>query len=205
MILKDIDGRPLCSEGERLVDYLRTRSSALNVAGIRERVHAAAQELEKALEDVPESSVRARPIPNRWTIAEVADHIAQTQIRSAEELRHLFAGRRPPGPPVYEALRSGAAAWAPWRELLDGLRSANRAMVELLAAAPGAAEQSGATVATIVVVNYRPDGGDLRTQIFPMDLGWREYALLQRLHLLDHRTQVKKLREALAAAVAGGS
>ena len=205
MTPKDIDGQPLCSEGERLVEYLRTRSAALDVAAIRERVHAAAQELEKALEGVPEAGVRARPIPNKWTIAEVADHTAQTQIRSAEELRHLFAGRRPPGPPVYEALRSGAAAWAPWRDLLDGVRSANREMVELLAAAPGRAEQSGAKVATIVVVSYRPNGGDTRAQIFPMDLGWREYALLQRLHLLDHRTQVKKLREALAAAAAGGS
>lgn len=74
----------------------------MTVNGIRERVRAAAQELENALDGVTEGEARARPIPDKWTVAEVVDHIAQTQIRSAEELRHLLAGRRPPGPPVYE-------------------------------------------------------------------------------------------------------
>ena len=185
-----------------MMEYLRTRSADLDVAGVRERIRAATLELEKIVDAIPESDIRRRPIANKWNIAEVVDHIAQTQIRAAEELRHLFAGRRPPGPPVYEALRTGAAAWAPWQELVDGMKSANQELIELLKDAPGAAEKSGATVRTILVVNYAlPDGGT-GTQIFPADIGWKPYALLQRLHLLDHRTQVKKLREALASAAA---
>ena len=43
-----------------------------------------------------------------------------------------------------------------------------------------------------------PDGG-IAPQIFITDLDWREYALLQRLHLLDHRTQIKNIRAALIA------
>ena len=35
--------------------------------------------------------------------------------------------------------------------------------------------------------------------MFAAELAWQEYALVQRLHLLDHRTQVRKLRAALAA------
>jgi hypothetical protein len=201
--LTGIDGQPLAPEAIRMLDYLRTRRAELDVAGIRERVRSAAQELEKVVDGVPEADIRVRPVDGKWNIAEVVDHIAQTQIRSAEELRHLFAGRRPPGPPVYEALRTGAAAWAPWQELVDGLRSANHELVELLASAPGAAEPpdqaTAPKVRTILVVTRTlPDGGT-GPQIFPVDLGWREYALLQRLHLLDHRTQVKKLREALAS------
>jgi len=202
LTLKDIHGQPLCSEAERMLDYVRTRSAALDASGIRERVRAAAHELEKLLAEVPESEVRLRPAPNKWTIAEIVDHIAQTQIRAAEELRHLFAARCPPGPPVYEALRSGAPAWAPWQELLDGLRSANHELIELLASAPSAAEQSAVTVRTILVVNYRLQDGATGVQIFPADLDWRQYALLQRLHLLDHRTQVKNVRAALARAAA---
>ena len=200
--LKTVDGQPLCPEAERMLDYLRTRSEELDAAGIRERIRAAAQELEKIVDSVPESDIRRRPIAGKWNIAEVVDHIAQTQIRSAEELRHLFAGRRPPGPPVYEALRTGAAAWAPWQELVDGLRSADHELIELLKDAPGAAEQSGATVRTILVINHALPDGNTGTQIFPMDLDWKKYALLQRLHLLDHRTQVKKLRETLASSAA---
>jgi hypothetical protein len=41
-------------------------------------------------------------------------------------------------------------------------------------------------------------GGGTGPQIFPVDLDWREYALAQRLHALDHRTQIKKIRESLA-------
>lgn len=200
--LKAIDGQPLCSEAERMLDYLRTRSAELDAGCIRERVRAAAAELEKIVDSVPESDIRRRPVADKWNIAEVVDHIAQTQIRSAEELRHLFAGRRPPGPPVYEALRTGAAAWAPWQELVDGLRSANHELIELLKDAPGEAEKSGVTVRTILVVNHpRPDGS-MGTQIFPADIDWKKYALLQRLHLLDHRTQIKKLREALTSSAA---
>ncbi len=189
--LTAIDGQPLSSEAERALEYLRTRPAGLDVAGIRERVRAAALELEKAVEGVPESIARERPIADKWNIAEVVDHIAQTQIRSVEELRHLFAGRRPPGPPVYGGLRSAAPECASWQELLDGLRSANQALIDLLADAPGAAEEAGVTARTILVVNR---------QIFPVDLDWKQYALVQRLHLLEHRTQVKKLLGALASA-----
>ncbi len=201
-VLKTIDGQPLSPEAERLLDYLRTRPAEVDAAGIRERVRAAAAEIEKIVDSVPESDIRRRPIADKWNVAEVVDHIAQTQIRSAEELRHLFAGRRPPGPPVYEALRSGAAAWAPWHELVDGLRSANHELIELLKDAPGAAEKAGATVRTILVINHALPGGGTGTQIFPADLDWKQYALLQRLHLLDHRTQVKKLLETLTSSAA---
>ena len=197
--IRAIDGSPLCPEALRMLDYLRTRSAELGPAGICERVRAAALELDKAVDAVPESQIRERPVPGKWTIAEVVDHIAQTQIRAAEELRHLFAGRRPPGPPVYEALRTGAAAWAPWPELVDGLRSANRELIALLESAPAAEPANPPKVLTILVVTRTLADGTTGPQIFPIDLGWKEYAILQRLHLLDHRTQVKKLREALAA------
>ena len=200
--LKAIDGQPLCAEAERMMEYLRSRSAELDFAGVRERIRAATVELEKVVDSVPESDVRKRPAANKWNIAEVVDHIAQTQIRAAEELRHLFAGRRPPGPPVYEALRTGAPAWASWQELVEGLRSANQELVNLLEDAPDEAEKSGALVRTILVVNYTLPDGATGTQIFPADVGWKQYALLQRLHLLDHRTQIKKLREALTSAAA---
>jgi hypothetical protein len=193
-----IDGEPLCAEAVRMLEYLRARAAALSDIGIRERVRAAAQELESAVAPVNKSQARLRPFADKWTIAEVVDHIAQTQIRAAEELRHLLAGRRPPAPPVYEALRSGAAAWAPWPELLEGLRSANQELLALLEAPPTVDPNNTPTARTVLVVNGTLSDGRVAPQTFIAELGWREYALVQRLHLLDHRTQVKKLREALA-------
>lgn len=196
-----IDGEPLAPESVQAIEYLRTRAAKMTVAGVRERLRAAVQELENVVAGVTETEARARPFPDKWSIAEVADHVAQTQIRAAEELRNLLAGRRPPGPPVYEALRSGAPAWAPWSDLADGLRSANRELIALLetvvdeAAIPG-----GVTARTILVIpRDKPDSGRV-TQTFAVELGWKEYALVQRLHLLDHRNQIKKLKESVSPA-----
>ncbi|HVP49364.1 MAG TPA: DinB family protein [Bryobacteraceae bacterium] len=198
-MITDINNQPLSPEAERMLEYLRSRAESMGTAGIRERIRAAARELESAVAGVSEAQASLRPIKDKWTIAEVVDHIAQTQIRAAEELRHLFAGRRPPGPPVYEALRSGAARWAPWTELVDGLKSANEELIALLASAPESAHPpDAAAVRTVLVVSRALPDGRTAPQIFITDLDWREYALLQRLHLLDHRTQIKNLRAALA-------
>ena len=195
-----VDGTPLAAESLRMLDYLKTRSAELTARGICERTRAAAAELESVVAAVSTAVARLRPIAGKWTIAEVVDHIAQTQIRGTEELRHLLAGRRPPLPPVYEALRSGAGEWAPWGMLVAELRDANRAMIELLESAtddPGPADSP--TVRTVMVALRKHDDGSTKPQIFFAELRWKEYALLQRLHLLDHRTQVKKLVAALSS------
>jgi hypothetical protein len=189
--IKTVDGAPLSEEGAKLLEYLRSRAVSLGPAGIRDRVRAAATEFENAAASVSQEEARRHSISGKWSIAEIVDHVAQTQIRSAEELRHLLDGRRPPSPPIYEGLRSGAPEWVPLPELLDGVRAANAEVVALLVSAASMPELPPATVPAILVV-----GG----QKFVAELGWREYALCCRLHLLDHREQIKKLRTAAATA-----
>ena len=190
-----VDGSPLAPESIRMMDYLKTRATELSAAAICQRIRAAAQELEDAVATVSASEARLRPFAGKWTVAEVVDHIAQTQVRGTEELRHLLAGRRPPLPPVYEALRSGAGQWAPWDLLVEELRAANRAMVELLESASDEAPSGQTpTVRTVVVALRKLEDGRTEPQIFFAELGWKEYALLQRLHLLDHRRQVNTLK-----------
>jgi hypothetical protein len=201
----DVEGAPLAPESVRMLEYLRTRASELSGAAIRERLRTAAQELEDAVAAVSGAEARLRPIEGKWTVAEVVDHIGQTQVRGAEELRHLLAGRRPPYPPVYEALRSGAGQWAPWDLLTEELRDANRAMIELLENAPDSPFREetpdvAPTVRAVMVTLRKLDDGQTAPQIYFAELGWKEYALLQRLHLLDHRTQVKKLHAASKVA-----
>lgn len=193
-----VDGSPLAPESVRMMDYLHKRASEIPASAIPERIRAAAHELETAVASVTAHQARLRPIEGKWTIAEVIDHIAQTQVRGAEELRHLLAGRRPPLPPVYEALRSGAGQWAPWNLLLEELHDANRSMIELLQTASDEILPNAPTVKTVVVALRKFDDGRSAPQIFFAELPWKEYALLQRLHLLDHRTQVKNLHAAIA-------
>lgn len=195
-----VDGAPLAPESLRMLDYLRTRASEMSAMAIRSRIHVAAGELENAIATVSASEARLRPFAGKWTIAEVVDHISQTQVRGAEELRHLLAGRRPPLPPVYEALRSGAGQWAPWELLVEELHQANRAMMEVLEAASDHPSDGNApTVRTVMVALRKLENTSTEPQIFFVELTWKEYALLQRLHLLDHRRQVKELHAAAAA------
>ena len=195
-----VDGAPLAPESLRMLDYLRTRASEMSAMAIRSRIHSAAGELEDAIAAVTASEARLRPFAGKWTIAEVVDHISQTQVRGAEELRHLLAGRRPPLPPVYEALRSGAGQWAPWELLVEELHQANRAMIEVLeAASVHPSDGNAPTVRTVMVALRKLENTSTEPQIFFAELTWKEYALLQRLHLLDHRRQVKELHAAAAA------
>src|SRR5579872_5394687 len=134
-----VDGSLLAPESIRMMEYLKTRAGELTASAICSRVRASAQELEDHVAAVPKDKVRWRPAAGKWSIAEVVDHISQTQARGTEELRHLLAGRRPPLPPVYEALRSGAGEWAPWELLVDELHQVNQAMIEVLQSAPDVA------------------------------------------------------------------
>ena len=76
-----------------MLEYLRARSAELSAVEIRERIRAAARELENVVAAVRPVQARMRPFPEKWTIAEVVDHISQTQVRGTEELRHLLAGK----------------------------------------------------------------------------------------------------------------
>jgi hypothetical protein len=207
-----------------MMDYLRTRARTLSAMEICERTRAAAGELERVVGSADENLVRQRPFAGKWHMADVVDHISQTQIRGAEELRHLLAGRRPPGPPVYEALKSGASEWAPWKTLVDGLQDANVEMIAILEGAgrdeerrggeknssartTGVAQTSAAppTVRTLMVANTKMADDQLVAQLWFAELDWKEYALLQRLHLLDHRTQMKKLMAACGGTGSGAA
>ena len=196
-----VGGSPLAPESLRMLEYLRTRAAEMNAAAISARIAAAVHDLEEVLATVSATDARLRPFAGKWTIAEVVDHMAQTNVRGAEELRHLIAGHRPPLPPVYEALHSGAGQWAPWDLLVEELRAANSAMLEAIEG--GRDEPSTApspTVRTVVVALRKVQDGKQEPQIFFAELNWKEYAVLQRLHLLDHRRQIKELRAASASS-----
>jgi hypothetical protein len=187
-------------ERARLVDYIRTRAAALDPPRLRARVRSAAAELEAALAGLTEHEARTAARAGEWTVAQVVDHVAQSTVRAAEEVRHLRAGRRPPGPPVYEALLSGAAHRVPWTDLVGGLREATGALDAALAGPDGPGPgDPGAVTAPAVLVVSAPEAG-AAPDIFTAELTWPEYALVQRLHFLDHRTQIRALRAALAAS-----
>jgi hypothetical protein len=186
----------LSPERQRAVEYLTTRAEAMPGAQVLARFRAAVGELEAAVEGLDEVEARTAWIPGEWTAAQVVDHLAQTTARNVDELRHLVEGRRPPAPPVYEALVSGAAHRVPWEELKAGLAEANAELAALLARAAAEEVPAARTIRTILVINRTRDDGSVEPEHFDAELGWKGYALTARLHLLDHRTQVRRLLRA---------
>ncbi|HEX5815583.1 MAG TPA: DinB family protein [Methylomirabilota bacterium] len=186
----------LSPERQRAVEYLTTRAEAMPGAQVLARFRAAVGELEAVVEGLDEVEARTAWIPGEWTAAQVVDHLAQTTARNVDELRHLVEGRRPPAPPVYEALVSGAAHRVPWEELKAGLAEANAELAALLARAAAEEVPAARTIRTILVINRTRDDGTVEPEHFDAELGWKGYALTARLHLLDHRTQVRRLLRA---------
>ena len=183
-------------ERQKAIEYLTVRAEAMPAEQVIARFRAAAGEFEALLDEFDEAEARAVVIPGEWTAAQVVDHLAQTTARNADELRHVVDGRRPPAPPVYEALMSGAAHRVPWPELKAGLADANGVFETLLGLAARQVPAPDLTIRTVLVINRTLTDGSVEPEYFDADLGWKGYALTARLHLLDHRTQVKKLLRA---------
>src|SRR4051812_3390939 len=112
-------------ERQKAMDYLTVRAEAMPAEQVIARFRAAVAEFEAVLDGCDEDEAREVVMPGEWTVAQVVDHLAQTTIRNADELRCLLEHRRPPAPPVYEGLVSGAAHRVPWDELKSGLAEAN--------------------------------------------------------------------------------
>lgn len=185
----------LSPERQRALEYLTDRAEAMPGPQILARFRAAVGEFEAAIEGLDEMVARAEVVPGEWTIAQIVDHLAQTTVRNADELRHLLEGRRPPAPPVYEALTSGAAHRLPWEDLTAELAAANAEFDALLGRAVESEAVPASTVRTVLVINRTLPDGRVEPEIFDAELGWKGYALTARLHLLDHRTQVRALRK----------
>ena len=77
----NVQGEPLSPESLRMLEYLKGRAVALDAAALRARVRAAMNELDAALAGVDEDTSRAHPVAGEWSVAQVVDHVAQTQIR----------------------------------------------------------------------------------------------------------------------------
>jgi hypothetical protein len=186
----------LSPERQKALDYLTVRAEAMPGEQVIARFRAAIGEFDAAISGFDEDDARTIMAPGEWTAAQIVDHLAQTTARNADELRHLLDGRRPPAPPVYEALVSGAAHRVPWEQLKAELTEANAELGRLLGRAVRQEPEAGLTVRTILVINRTLADGTVEPEHFDADLGWKGYALTARLHLLDHRTQVRKLLQA---------
>jgi hypothetical protein len=158
-------------------------------------VGAAFAAIEAEVGRVTAAEAAARSLPGEWTVQEVADHLVETHRRSLGELRDLLAGRRPAGGPIPAAVQSADPLGRRWEDLAADLARLHAEVLDVLAGAPDALTEARAPV--VMVINVREADGSQRPLHWIEELDWKAYAVIFRLHTLDHLAQIRKT---LAAA-----
>jgi hypothetical protein len=160
-------------------------------------VSAAFASLDTALTGVSAAEAARRPIPGEWSVQEIVDHLLETHRPGVDELRCLLAGQRPPGEAIPAALQSKAPLLRPWPWLLEELRRVHGLILALLAGAP-ADTPTTARGPIVMVVNVPGPDGAVTPLHWIEDLDWKAYAIVWRLHAIDHLKQLKKVLTAAA-------
>jgi hypothetical protein len=176
-------------------EYLEQQGSRRSAAQIQERVAAAFGAFEKLLDGVSEKEARTGGLADEWTIQEVVDHVVETHRPSITELRELLAGRRPSDGPIPASLQSRDPMSRPWPDLLNDLKRIQAEAVEVLAAAPDRPTDARAPV--VMVINVMEPDGREQPLHWIEELDWKPYAIVFRLHVLDHLNQAKKVLKAI--------
>jgi len=161
-------------------------------------VAAAFAALEAAVAAVPAERACRRSIEGEWCVQEIVDHLVETHRPGLDELRCLLEGRRPPEPPIPPGLQSRAPLLRPWPALLDELRRVHGDIVRALEAVP-AGFTTDARAPVVLVVNRKgPDGRSAAPFQWVEELDWKAYAIVWRLHAVDHLNQARKVVAALS-------
>lgn len=175
-------------------EYLHQKGTLLRAPQIHERVGAAFAAIEAALDGVSDEEARARFLPGEWTVQEVVDHLVETHRPSLDELRDLLENRRPAGGPIPAALQSADPMGRRYADLLAELKAVHAEILGVLAAAPD--EMTGARAPIVMVINVRDSDGAEAPLHWIEELDWKAYAIIFRLHVLDHLSQTKKTLKA---------
>ena len=180
------------------MEYLRDKGTKLTAAKVHERVAAGFAALEAFLDGVTEAEARVRALPGEWTVQEVVDHLVETHRPSLEELHGLLAGRRPMGEPIPAGLQSRDPLARPWGELLGELKRLQAEVVAALGAATDGLNEARAPV--VMVINVKEADGSETPLHWIEELDWKAYAVVFRLHVLDHLGQARKVLSAVREA-----
>jgi len=189
-----VSAMTLRPEQAKAKEYLDQQGSRRSAAQIRERVAAAFTAIEELLDGVSESEARGRGLAGEWSVQEIVDHLVETHEPSVVELRELLAGRSPADGPIPASLQSPDPFSRRWSDLRDALKRVQAQAVEVLAAAPDSPTDARAAVVMVINVK-RADGGEEPLHWIE-ELDWKAYAIIFRLHVLDHLNQAKKVLRA---------
>jgi hypothetical protein len=177
-------------------EYFASRGTRVPVSEIQSRIADAFGALDAFLGPIS-AAVAARPgIVGEWSIQEIVDHLVETHRPGLDELWCLLGGRRPLGEPIPASLQSKAPRQRPWPWLRAELDRIHGEILRTLAAVP-ADFATDARAPIVMVVNAADESGGVVPLHWVEDLDWKAYAIVWRLHVIDHLKQARKVLAAL--------
>ena len=177
-------------------EYFRTKGTLVPIAEIQARIADAFGSLEAFVAPLSATVAARTGIPGEWSIQEIVDHLVETHRPGLDELWCLLAGRRPPGEPIPASLQSKSPRDRPWPWLRAELDRIHGEILQTLAAVP-ADFATDARAPIVMVVNVPDERGRIVPLHWVEDLDWKAYAIVWRLHVIDHLKQAKKVHAAL--------
>lgn len=143
-----------------------------------------ADEVTEALEGIPAAQRTARPIPGKWSAAEIVHHLSDSESMSALRIRRLLAEKHPviqgyDQAEFARALRYNERDLAP---ALDNFRTVRAVTTQL--------------IRTLTDEQWLRQGWHTESGLYTAETWLEIYAA----HAHDHAGQIRRLREALGAA-----
>ncbi len=140
-------------------------------------------EVDRALQGFPADRLTARPLPGKWSAAEIVHHLADSETQSAIRLRRLLVEPHP----VIQAYDQDA--WA------SRLRYNERPIGPALIAFRAARETTGQLLAVMSDEQWRSHGWHTESGSYHAERWLEIYA--EHAHL--HADQIRRLRGALGS------
>lgn len=140
-------------------------------------------EVDRALLGFPADRLTARPLPGKWSAAEIVHHLADSETQSGIRLRKLLVEPHP----VLQAYDQDA--WA------TRLRYNERPIGPALTAFRAARETTGQLLAAMTDEEWRSHGWHSESGSYHAERWLEIYAE----HAHGHAAQIRRLREALGS------
>ena len=123
------------------------------------------------------------------------NHLVETHRPSVEELRRLLLGERPLGGPIPASLQSRAPLGGPWAGLREELKRLHGEVLALLAEVPDGLNSEARAPVVLVITVKNADGSECPVH-WVEELDWKAYAVIFRLHEIDHLKQAERTLKA---------
>lgn len=178
----------------RALAYLERSGTRLPLAQLREKLAAVFRGIEALLATIDESEARRRPLPGRWCVQEVADHLIESHRPAIAQLRAALAGVDP-GAAIPAHLQSEQPLAAPFREKVATLAEVHRGLEALFDSAP---EDPVTTRRIPIAMVLKVDEGRLLE--WTEELDFKAYLQGVRVHTLEHQAQIERTLAAVRSA-----